>query len=116
MKIIMPIFIITLLCACNDTVSLDYATYVEAREDKLFQRGWLPDILPTSTTNISVNNNLDLNTSTGHFNLRPADAPGFIKKLSKLSTNVYSYQGSDAGEMWVFEVYESGDVTYKLKH
>lgn len=114
MRFIALIFIVTLLCSCSDVVSSHYATYEEAREDKLFLRGWLPDILPSTTTNISTSNNLDLNTSIGQFILLPEDALDFTSKLTKMSRNSYSYQGSNLGEKWIFTVYESGKVTYEL--
>ena len=43
-----------LLCSC-DVVTSKYATLADARNDRLFERGWLPDILPPSTREISVN-------------------------------------------------------------
>lgn len=73
-----------LLCACDlpsDTVEREYATLAEARQDGLFDRGWLPDILPLSARDIRTNNNLDHNTSTGEFSFDPKDAPGFIAPL-----------------------------------
>ena len=74
----------TLLCACDlqaDTVESGYATLAEPRQDELFERGWLPDILPPSTRDIRTNNNLDHNTSTGEFSFDPKDAPAFTARL-----------------------------------
>ena len=74
----------TLLCACDlpaDTVEREYATLAEARQDGLFDRGWLPDILPPSARDIRTNNNLDHNTSTGEFSFDPKDAPALIARL-----------------------------------
>ncbi len=76
-----------LLCACDlpidtvDTVEREYATLAEARQDALFDRGWLPDILPRSARDIRTNNNLDQNTSTGEFSFDPNDAPALIARL-----------------------------------
>lgn len=72
------------LCACHlptDTVEREYATLAEARDDGLFDRGWLPDILPQSARDIRTRNNLDHNTSTGEFSFDPRDAPAFVARL-----------------------------------
>lgn len=73
-----------LLCACDlpsDTVESEYATLAEARQDDLFDRGWLPDILPPSAHDIRTRNNLDHNISTGEFSFDPRDAPAFVARL-----------------------------------
>jgi hypothetical protein len=57
----------------GDVVTNRYKTLALAREDKLFERGWLPEILPASSQNIRTSNNLDLNTSEGEFSFAPAD-------------------------------------------
>jgi hypothetical protein len=54
-----------------------FDTLAEARADGLFERGWLPDILPDSTTTIRTSNDLDLNHSTGRFRVGPADMDTF---------------------------------------
>jgi hypothetical protein len=75
----------TLLSACdvlNDTVESNYGTLVEARADRLFERGWLPDILPPSTRDITTRNQLDLNYSTGGFSFDPSDAQSLTARLS----------------------------------
>ncbi|MDR6674576.1 hypothetical protein [Xanthomonas sp. 1678] len=53
----------------------------DARADRLFERGWLPDVLPTSTVRIRTSNNLDLNTSVGEFDFVPAQAPMLFRAL-----------------------------------
>jgi hypothetical protein len=37
----------------------------------LFERGWLPDIVPDSSREITINNDLDLNLSKGEFFFDP---------------------------------------------
>ena len=53
---------LALISGCSDAVSDEYSTYAQAKEERLFDRGWLPDILPKSTVKIEVNNDLDVNT------------------------------------------------------
>lgn len=81
---------ITLLClgmllalatGC-DVVTSNYATLQDARDDSLFGRGWLPDILPESTVSIRTSNDLDINTSEGEFTVAVRDVDVFIKQLS----------------------------------
>jgi hypothetical protein len=65
-----------------DTVTSRYGTLEEAREDRLFERGWLPDVLPPSTTEIRTKNQLDLNWSEGEFSFRPSEANVLLNRLS----------------------------------
>lgn len=69
---------IPLICVCgilsvafpdvlSNEVTSNYAMAKEAKEDTLFQRGWLPDIFLESTTSIEFNNDLEMNTSAGMF-------------------------------------------------
>jgi hypothetical protein len=84
MKAIALLFAILTLPGCSyltDSVTENYATLADARADRLFQRGWLPDILPETTTNIRTSNNLDINVSLGEFDLESADAAAFYAKL-----------------------------------
>lgn len=73
-----------LFTACHlDVVTSHYPDIAEARADRLFARGWLPDILPASTTDIRTSNDLDLNVSTGRFRMTPADLAGFAAFASE---------------------------------
>ena len=58
-----------------------YSTLDAAREDQLFERGWLPDILPPSAPNIKTSNNLDVNTSVGQFSFKPSEYHLLVTKL-----------------------------------
>lgn len=70
----------------GDEVESSYSSLQSAREDHLFDRRWLPDILPPSSSKIRTSNNLDLNTSQGSFEITPNEwsllevklAPGSI--------------------------------------
>jgi hypothetical protein len=63
-----------------EVVSDHFATLAEARADGLFERGWLPDVLPDSTTHLRTSNDLDLNRSTGRFRIAPADVASFAAR------------------------------------
>jgi hypothetical protein len=62
-------------------VTSRYASLAEARADQVFERGWLPDILPLSATSIRTSNNLDLNVSEGEFVFAPADNAQWLRHL-----------------------------------
>lgn len=66
-----------------DTVTSRYGTLEEARADRLFERGWLPDVLPASTTAIRTKNQLDLNWSEGEFSFEPSEAKVLFNRLSQ---------------------------------
>jgi len=78
------LLLIAALCvACtDDLVTSHYATLAAAENDRLFERGWLPKLLPPSSHNIRTTNNLDLNTSSGEFYMAPMDVSGFIRSLN----------------------------------
>lgn len=71
-----------LVTACYDTAERNYDTLSDARADQLFERGWLPDILPLSARNITTKNQLDLNYSTGDFSFDPKHAAVFTARVS----------------------------------
>jgi hypothetical protein len=54
---------------------------VDVRTDHVFERGWLPDILPASAHDIHTRNNLDLNLSDGEFSFEPVDAAAFVSRV-----------------------------------
>lgn len=65
----------------TDVVENRYSSLAEARIDHLFDRGWLPDILPASAYDIRTNNNLDLNLSEGQFSFEPLEAAAFMSRV-----------------------------------
>ena len=67
-----------------DTVEHHYPTITDAHSDRLFDKGWLPPIIPASSYNITTHNNLDLNTSVGDFSFQKEDLPLFLTSLLPL--------------------------------
>ena len=82
MKQLFAALVALILCAC-DTVTDHYGTLEEARKDRLFERGWLPDILPVTSVDIVTSNELDLNYSIGSFDFAVEDGPKFFAQLEK---------------------------------
>ncbi len=93
-----------LFCSCDDTVRSEYPTRADAVADTLFERGWLPDIIPASSRDILTVNDLDLNTSHGEFSFDPAEAPVFMGRMTRRpSADKGRYQGFTF-EAWRFLV------------
>ena len=116
-----------------DLVATNYDSIAEARNDRVFERGWLPDILPHSTTRIRVSNDLDLNVGEGEFSYAPSDAPRFhaqlrakppdkvpfsdwdtfVRRHASDGYSVHSYLAN--GTTWVFLCHEGkGRCVYRM--
>ncbi len=110
--IVIAIFVIGSWYYLSPTTSDTYNTYQQAKANKLFDRGWLPNILPTTTTNITTHNNLDLNTSYGSFIIPINKLDNFVKKLTMVNGHYY-YQTSDS--RWQFDIsFTTGKIEYEL--
>jgi hypothetical protein len=86
------------LSSC-EKITKRYATLDDARRDRLFERGWLPDILPPSTHDIRVITDLDVNRSEGEFSFDPAHFAGFVAQMQPLAD---SFQYSSGQWTWTF--------------
>lgn len=99
-----------LLPACDSSVALEYSTKAAAAADSPFARGWLPDIIPASSREISMRNDLDLNLSYGDFSFDARDHDLFAGLLARLPArdekgfSAYSYKD------WIFLL--SNDKNY----
>ncbi|HAS8321140.1 hypothetical protein D8T43_06545 [Vibrio vulnificus] len=101
------------LTGCSDIVQSHYDNYQQAQADQLFERGWLPDVLPVSTTQIEVTNDLDNNTSQGSFLIAEKEMGQFLSQLQPLETaNQYRFDSDNS--VWIFTLNEAGKVSYQL--
>lgn len=91
-RMVLPFALAAFACACgmlpSHVVEHTYPTLADARRDDLFDKGWLPDILPPSTVEIRTENNLDLNISSGEFSFSPEEASLLIAKLKRGSAQM----------------------------
>jgi len=92
-----------LMCGCYDTVTSRYETRADAEADRIFERGWLPRIIPKSSYKIIARNELDINISEGEFYFEPGDANDFIRHLTA-SDNGSTYSFTHVNTTWLFEV------------
>ena len=65
-----------------DVVVTHYGSVESAREEHLFDKGWLPDILPASAHAIRTANDVELSTSRGRFEYSDTDAAPFFRVLT----------------------------------
>ena len=108
-----------------ESVEESYSTRDGAVEARLFERGWLPDIIPESARRIEIVNNLDINTSTGSFEFDLNDLDDFVRdiqdtnkddsrrmgslqRMEELSDEGYmSFYYSNGGTLWRFFIHPS---------
>lgn len=112
MKRILSILLVV-LTGCSDTVKNHYADYQQAQADHVFEKGWLPPILPTSTTQIELVNDLDNNRSQGAFVIAEQDLKPFVEHLEMTErSNQYQFKVND--NVWTFTLEAKGKVSYQL--
>lgn len=107
------LLLLLVLAGCSDIVQSHYDNYQQAQADQLFERGWLPDVLPVSTTQIEVANDLDNNTSQGSFVIAEKEMAQFLSQLQPLEiANQYRFESHNS--VWIFTLNEAGKVSYQL--
>jgi uncharacterized membrane-anchored protein len=113
--IALTVFVALLMCGCSDTVTSQYDTRADAEADRLFDRGWLPSIIPPSSNKITTKNDLDLNISEGEFYFDLSDTTEFIRHLSA-SDGSSSYTYEEGNSIWIFDIdSKSGYCRYLMR-
>jgi len=83
MTLLRPILCLS-LAGCSDRFTETYSTQKEPGQDQVFERGWLPDILPASAHSLRVSGDVDINNGDGEFLVSAADLAPFAAKLTPL--------------------------------
>jgi len=109
--IIIAIFL--LLTGCSDTVTEKYSTRNEAEQNKIFERGWLPSIIPKSSTQIRTTNDLDINTSSGEFKYDSKDTAEFMTNLMQYSGRKAPFQNWDS---YINDQKKDGYIPYEYSN
>jgi hypothetical protein len=91
-----------LLAGCDDSVSLSYTTRAAAEADSPFARGWLPEIVPASSKEITMTNDLDLNISNGAFQFDASDYDAFVAHLARIPKSDKDGLAAYSYEDWTF--------------
>ncbi len=116
----LPVVLVLIGCGM-DVVTSRYGTLAEARADRLFDRGWLPDVLPPSTYDIRTSNDVAQNTSVGEFHFAPTEFALLKARLQPYASSGHpfgrdferdlhaqiaaghpAYQFAEGGSTWVF--------------
>jgi hypothetical protein len=69
------------LSACESS-RFSYSTVAEAREAQMFEKGWLPDVLPESAHSIRITTWVDVGRCRGRFDLPESDLAAFLESLT----------------------------------
>jgi hypothetical protein len=80
-----------------DTKITHHASLADARQAGVIERGWVPELLPAGSTDLTEIHDLDKNTGTGTFHFPSADLEAFKNQARQ-------FAGAD--------VKEAGTVTY----
>jgi hypothetical protein len=94
--------LLLILYGCDYTIKEYHLTYQDAIKSDLFNRGWLPDILPKSAAHIRISNDLELSLSAGSFLLEEKDIQTFFSKLTKSKKNINSFIYISNDCVWSF--------------
>lgn len=101
-----------LICTgCSDSITTNYATRSSAEGALLFERGWLPRIIPESSTHIRVRSRLDTNQAEGEFYFDPPEFESFTANLA-----VYRSGEKDLDVESLRGKLGSGYVAYRYVH
>ena len=124
------LFVFFAILGVWDVKEYSFRTKEEARADNFFEKGWLPDFIPESSTGIQVLRNIDVNTSEGGFTFDPKEAENFVSILEKKNTDerrlgqpenyselrsrgYISVDCSHGDTVWRFMIHKStGDCSY----
>jgi hypothetical protein len=68
-----------------DTKISHHANLAEARQSGIIERGWVPELLPAGSTDITEIHDLDANTGTGTFRFPSADLDAFKAQARQLA-------------------------------
>ncbi len=98
-----------LVTGCDESVRLEYATRADAEDEPVFARGWLPEIIPPSSSEITMKNDLDLNMSQGGFKFDVADFDAFVKQLTRIHSQDAKNFSAYSFEDWTFWIGDSRD-------
>jgi hypothetical protein len=73
MKRYISLCLLLTLCACSDVQEQTYPTYAIAKKAGAFKRGWVPQFVPKSATNIRDWHRMDTSAQRLEFTILPED-------------------------------------------
>lgn len=101
--------LLALLAGCDESVRSEYATRADAEAANVFERGWLPRVIPQSCRLITMKNDLDLNLSEGVFKFDASDHDTFIGQLERAQSLDVGGFSAYSFEDWTFWISDTQD-------
>ena len=84
-KFLLLCLIVFLLTACSERATKFYPKYEDAANDGAVKRGWIPEIVPKTATEIHEQHDLDTNEVWIRFNIPSLDRSRLTAGLKKLT-------------------------------
>jgi hypothetical protein len=75
------VLLMLLATGCSEASNSKYPSMAAARTDRAVERGWVPDILPDSASDIVENHSVDIGGGSGEFRFAPIDRLRFKERL-----------------------------------
>ncbi|MCP4403318.1 MAG: hypothetical protein GY801_39170 [bacterium] len=98
------------LISCSEEQESFYQDKPAVIEDQAIERGWIPNILPDSASNIYETHELDMNTGVGEFVFHDRDERWFQERLNvRLSAKIRQHVITQYRLPDTHEVFISGD-------
>lgn len=89
--------------SCDTKNIKNYPTYEDLEKDKVFEKGWLPPIIPESAFAFNVESDLDTNSSNGYFSLLEVDKKKFFDNtISPVGGEKMKREYIDLDSKWIF--------------
>jgi len=112
---VLVVFISLLTFSYIETDKNYYSTYSDAKDDRLFGRGWTPYYIPTSSKEITEVHDVSSNKVCAKLNIPVSDSDGFIEILKEKGFNKVndSYDHPPKFAMYVINMcpFDSNDIT-----
>jgi hypothetical protein len=121
MKSLGALLSIVLLAGCSDAIDERFATVQEARDAHVFEREWLPRIVPPSVRDIQIRGDPELEILVGEFHVPDQEFEGLVSRLQPYSsepigTDVHlaSFLHAKQNEGLSSGVYHEGTIMWVL--
>lgn len=93
-----------LLFSC-DRITNKYPSYNSAKEDKLFEKGWIPEeVVYESMINIYQQTEIDIGNCVFHFNLNQSDIIEVKEKLQPTTKKLEVIHGISTSSKWIKDI------------
>ena len=101
-RTLLLIFMIPLIVSCSlDQIEVHYPNYEEALADNLFNKGWIPEqIISSSMSEIYLRNNIDINTCIFSFVIQEQEIKALVGNLTPGCSDINNVKGINIPSTW----------------